>query len=480
MTTAPQRLAKPAATTKRARNYGSEPAELSALERLMWRLDSEPTLSSGFALLTMVDKTPSIRRLRRRMSYTASVIPRFAMVLDSAKSPTRWVPCEDFDIKSHVYSVTAEASDDETLHELAVEILSEPFDPDLPLWKFVVIKGLGRGRSAIVQKFHHAVTDGEGGLRMSELFVDLDRDAEDPDPLPRIPRAEIDGEDETTRTHWFTSALVKGVQGTTKLVVGGASEALETVFNPKSLIPKVSLAAKQAGEIGELAASSLRVRAPLWSGRGGTRKLDTVEIGLDELRAAGKRLGGTINDVYATATVIAIAKVHAEAGRVRKKVWLAMPISSRRSGSLPAANAFTFSRTGIEVHNSASDQFAAVREAISRTKNAATDPINGLIPIAASLPGPIVRASLRSQGQTIDAVVSNVRGAPVELYMAGAKITAMYPLGPLSGCPANLTALSYAGRFDIGMVCDSAAIDDTGAFRDALEAALAGLVTNGE
>ena len=66
------------------------------------------------------------------------------------------------------------------LLDLASTIVHDPFDRTRPLWEFVVVEGLEGGRGAMVQKLHHAITDGEGGVRMSEQFIDLARDATEP------------------------------------------------------------------------------------------------------------------------------------------------------------------------------------------------------------------------------------------------------------------------------------------------------------
>ena len=66
------------------------------------------------------------------------------------------------------------------LLDLAAPIVHDPFDRTRPLWEFVVVEGLEGGRGAMVQKLHHTITDGEGGVRMSEQFIDLDRDATEP------------------------------------------------------------------------------------------------------------------------------------------------------------------------------------------------------------------------------------------------------------------------------------------------------------
>jgi hypothetical protein len=66
----------------------------------------------------------------------------------------------------------------------------------------------------------------------------------------------------------------------------------------------------------------------------------------------------------------------------------------------------------------------------------------------------------RAQVETVDFACSNVKGAPFELYVAGAKVLANHPMGPTGGTAFNATLLSYLGRLDIGVVTDTAAIDD--------------------
>src|SRR5262249_16254960 len=69
------------------------------------------------------------------------------------------------------------------LHELVTQLISDPFDRSRPLWEFVVIDGLEGGRAAMLQKLHHTLMDGKGGLRISEQFVDFERDAADLPPI---------------------------------------------------------------------------------------------------------------------------------------------------------------------------------------------------------------------------------------------------------------------------------------------------------
>ena len=65
---------------------------------------------------------------------------------------------------------------------------------------------------------------------------------------------------------------------------------------------------------------------------------------------------------------------------------------------------------------------------------------------------------LRDQARTIDFATSNVRAAPIDLYIAGARIEANYPIGPLSNTAFNLTMMSYRGSLDMGLHIDAGAV----------------------
>jgi hypothetical protein len=106
----------------------------------------------------------------------------------------------------------------------------------------------------------------------------------------------------------------------------------------------------------------------------------------------------------------------------------------------------------------------------------AADAIAGVIGM---LPGSVVRSLARSQTSKLDIAVSNVRGAPFDLYIGGAPILANYPFGPMGGTAFNATLLSYRGNMDIGVNFDVAAVDDPELLRQCLVDAIADLVDTG-
>jgi hypothetical protein len=96
--------------------------------------------------------------------------------------------------------------------------------------------------------------------------------------------------------------------------------------------------------------------------------------------------------------------------------------------------------------------------------------------VISSLPNPLLVRLARQQVETVDFAASNLRGAPVDLWIAGAHILSNHPMGPTGGTAFNATLLSYKSSMDIGVNSDDAAVDDPALLRDCIAASLAEVV----
>jgi len=178
-----------------------------------------------------------------------------------------------------------------------------------------------------------------------------------------------------------------------------------------------------------------------------------------------------------TAASGAAGAVHRAAGRPVDELRISMPVSTRTDRSA-GGNSFTPTRVlvpaGIE---DPVERFGAVHERLSATKGErAIAVMSGLAGVANLLPTSVLVRLARQQVETVDFAVSNVRGAPIPLYIAGAQMLANHPIGPTGGTAFNLTLMSYDGQLDMGLNVDAGAVDDPGALRVAIEAEFQALV----
>jgi hypothetical protein len=67
-------------------------------------------------------------------------------------------------------------------------------------------------------------------------------------------------------------------------------------------------------------------------------------------------------------------------------------------------------------------------------------------------------------------IVSNVPGPPVPLYVAGGRVLAIYPMGPLlPGAGVNITILSNMGSVDMGIIADRDTVPEVWRIAEGLE-----------
>lgn len=422
---------------------------MSDTEALMWALEDDPVLRSTFANVTFFDRVPDIGRFRERMLMAIEALPRLRQRVHDAPgiANPEWVDDPFFDLDFHVRRVSVPSPGDErAVLDLAAVLSVDPFDRARPLWQFTIVEGLPDGRAAMVQKLHHTITDGEGGVRLSAMFLDLERDATE--PLGGVPEPAIIEDAEASGV-----SPIEALRNAMKVPLGLARGGVEAISggNPveavRSLLRQVAVSEPS--------------HSPLWTERSLRRHLEILSIPLDRTKAAAKALGGSVNDLFVCGAAGAAGSYHREKGSPVEQLRMAMPISTRTDkGS--GGNAFTPTRMLVPVGVEDPEiRFGMIREALNVTKaERAVGLASSVAGVLAPLPNQLLTRFARQQVGTVDFTTSNVRGAPFDLYIGGARIEGNYPIGPMAGTAFNLTTLSFAGNLDMGCVMDTAAIED--------------------
>ena len=369
-----------------------------------------------------------------------------------------------------------EPGTERALWDLATQLAAEPFDRARPLWRFTVVDGLEGGRSAMVQQLHHTITDGQGGVRMSAEFLDVERDAPEPEPVAD-PRA--GAERRQPRRPSVSPPPATSCAAAPASPYGQPATSAPSCAHPDRIghIGADALAAAQS--LVRQTVVTDRAHSPLWIDRTLRRHLEVLQVPLDDVKRSAKALGGSVNDLFVTAVAGGAGAYHRDRGVDVDELRMAMPVSTRE-GRTAGGNAFSPTRTLVPVGSDPVARFEEIRERLSATK---TEPAlrlaGGLAGVANLAPTSLLVRAARSQVQSVDFTTSNVRGAPFDLYIAGARIEANYPLGPVAGTAFNATVLSVAGSLDIGIHIDAGAVEDPESLRDAIEASFAELFSLG-
>src|SRR5262249_26095159 len=177
---------------------------MSDAEAIMWAVEKDPALRSDFTNISILEAEPDAARVRAKVEQAIDAIPRlgYRVVPSPLRlAPPEWVPDYDLDLDYHLRTVAVPAPGGmRQLRDRAAAVAATPLDRSRPLWEFTVVGGLEGGRAAFLQKVHHTITDGVGGVKLSLSLLDFEGDPPAPpapSPLQRIvadaetqPRAE--------------------------------------------------------------------------------------------------------------------------------------------------------------------------------------------------------------------------------------------------------------------------------------------------
>ncbi len=440
---------------------------MSDEDALMWNIEKDPILRSTIVAVALFDEAPEWERLRRRIDRTTLLIPRFRQRVMSPPlriAPPRWTVEPTFDLDYHLRRVRlpGDGSTRELLDALQ-PIATSSFDRARPLWEFTLIEGLAGDhgeRAALAMKVHHSVTDGVGGMELLTHLVDIARDAAEPsdDDLPPVPQPEhVDAvsllRESLAHTRRRILGVARRIPGTAistawhalRDPVGSANEALHTVRS-----------------IGRTVAPATAPMSPIMVTRGLGRHLDAFDLSLDDIRRVAKATDGSVNDVFVASVIGGIRHYHARHGTEPEALRMTLPINLRHSSDDAGGNRFAPARFPVPVTiDDPAERIAAIRGLVREWRaEPALQMTSTLAGVLNRLPTAATTALFGGMLKCCDFVTSNVPGAPIPVYSAGAKVERLYAFGPPSGAAFTVTLISHCDTCCIGIVVDTTAVPD--------------------
>lgn len=467
-------------------------SKMSDAEALMWNIEKDPWLNPSGAIVTILEGPVDPERLRRRMVDAVANVPRLRERVAPGfgrLAPPTWVPDPEFDLDYHLRHVSLPAPGTERqLYDLVTRLYEDPYDRTRPLWQFVVIDGLEGGRGALFTKMHHSISDGIGAIRLAERYMELEPDAPLPDEidLDKVVAEAVaaagdldDSPLDNVRSSF--GHLIRRQLGVTQRAIG---EAAMWTADPMRMQEVVKEAADTVGTIlGQVGQSEEGPNAgsPLWTERSRHRHLESVRLPLEDMKAAGKALGASVNDVFVAGAVAGAVAYHEKRNAPVEALNISFVVSTREDSAV-GGNSFVptpltvpgTEMTAEERVNDTRDRMAEKRDRVS-----GDGALAGLAGVANLLPTSVVTQAARARAAKMDFATSNLRAAPFAVYIGGAKATDTICLGPVAGTACNMTMMSYDGNLFIGILSDPAAIEDPADLAACLAEAYADLAAAG-
>ena len=444
---------------------------LSALDASFLDVESKASpMHVGAALifdakpLTLGHGGLDIERLTKYTEAALDSIPRYRQRVEWVPGfghPV-WVDDDRFDMHFHLRHTRLPLPGDErSLKRLVGRLFSQHLDRSRPLWEFWVVEGVENDRFALIIKVHHCMVDGVAGVQLIEALLQISPEAVECEPIewrarPAPGRAElilnetnhrVDG---VRKLSHFMPRVRENFQGLSSVLRSGLKPTPRTPFTEQDISPY--------------------------------RRFDWTSVDLDEVKAIGKSLGGTINDVVVATTTSAVRRFLLRRGSdvdSMERFRTVLPVNTRKAGGQSVGNHVAMLLADLPVAER--DPLERLRKVVRVTTELKKESNQAggaeLIEDVADLTtkrlvSELYRIAMRLR--TYNLIITNVPGPRVPLYMLGAPMLAIYPMVPLmQNQNLGIALFSYAGGLHWGFNADWESFPDVHEFVDDLRVSFA-------
>ncbi len=433
-----------------------EPETMNGTDATLWDIETDPVLRTTIVAVLQLDAEVDAERLLTSLDVASRLVPRLRQRVVEAPlgaGPPHWVLDESVRVTDHVRTVVLDApvTFDRVLG-VAAECATEPFDRSRPLWECVYVSGLDQGRSAIVLKLHHSLTDGVGGVGLLDAVLDVSRHPAErpPDSVP-----ELRAPPRSTGPHLPPVESV--VDRAADLQRSTTRAALDLVRDPGRTASSLLEGGRSAYR---LLAPSRAPLSPLFTERGPGRSLGIHQLDLTRMHDAAARHGCTVNHLFFSGVVGGVTEYHRTHGAPLEELRLLMPISVRSTGDAAAGNQWAPVRFRVPATiDDPVARMSAMRTITgrSRTERALgfSHALSGAIQL---LPSALSSSIVSGMTRGVDGTLTNVPGLTEPRYLAGAHVEKMYAFAPTTGQAFNIALLSHEQTACVGMMVDSTAV----------------------
>jgi diacylglycerol O-acyltransferase len=428
-------------------------------EDVMFVAGETSSIYQHVGLLIVLDKSDrpefNYEHFREHCIERVSLIPQFRWKLHMVPlglDRPYWVEDTHFSYDHHIKRIALpEPGNQESLCEVAAYLYSKHLDRTKPLWEIWLIEGLEGGKCAYLQKFHHCMMDGEGAFNMLQIIGDFEAE---PTADKEVDKSVSQARAGAVPTYPERSRKV--LRHLARLP-GEAARGVYDILRPKVLEQFVW--PKKPRE------ERAVVPTACFNGViGSDRALTIASLSMSELKRVKNHFGVSLNDVVLALVSSAMRSYLLEYAELpQESLRTNIPVSLRSEGDAQFSNKVTNTTITLASNiEDASARLQAINQESELAKAQAHDGTLGVVEMFQMMPPILISAVMETlpadQAPQIlgaNLIVSNVRGSPMPMYIAGARMENMYPMSILTaGMGVNFTCVSYLDAIDFGVMVD--------------------------
>jgi WS/DGAT/MGAT family acyltransferase len=449
-----------------------EEANVSSAQRegiskvdLAWLRMEQPTNLMMITGVIVLEEAIDFEAFREVLVNRFLAFRRFRQKAVESARGCWWETDELFEPSAHIVrtALPGDAGKAE-LEEYVSQLASTPLDKTKPLWQFHLVENYAEG-PAIISRIHHCYAD---GIALVQVLLSLT----DSDPEKSLRLVSPD--------HWKKRRAAES--NIFRRLMAPAKEGIDAVqhFSQKMLeelaqmVREPHLAGEYAGTaadlMGELANALLLPDDPpsRFKGRLGVRKnvAWAEPIDLEEVKAVGKALGCTVNDVLIAVMTGALHRYMIDCGDDPSGTTMraTVPVNLRpleHARELGNHFGLVFLELPVAEDNPLARVYQ-VADFMQELKNSRQAMMSlGLLAALGMGPAYLQKPALELFSRKASTVLTNVPGPQSPLYMAGAGIREMMFWVPQTGSVGmGISIISYNGKVFTGLITDNRLVPD--------------------
>jgi WS/DGAT/MGAT family acyltransferase len=445
---------------------------ISNVDTAWLRMDRPENLMQILGVM-IFDGRMDYERLKRTVAHRMLRYRRFRQIAAQEGNGAWWIDDSNFDIDAHVrHSILPAPGDKRELQKFVAEMASEPLNISRPRWEFHLVE-TGEGYSALVARIHHAIADGIALIGVLNSLTDEYADAPEDGGLAPWTRGAASTEEKASTNdsdhfwRWIYEPMTDATQ--TSIRIGGKlwEKYLDLRDDPAKALDYARIAGAIAKEIGKLALMPNDTKTRFKGKPGTVKRVAWSEpISLGDVKAVGKVLGCSVNDLLLSSVAGALRRYLQETGDPveNTEIRALVPVNLRAPGDIDDLGN-RFGLVALELPVGIENPLARVYETRARME-ALKDSYQAMLTF--TILGAVGMAPKFIQDQVLDllagkatAVMTNVPGPQQARFFAGATLKQQMVWVPQSGdVGMGVSILSYDGKVQFGLITDKNMVDD--------------------